>query len=133
MRYNNFTFDIDIRYRDLDINNHVNNAVYFTYMEEARTKLMLNDFLEFYENGIGFVVTDAQCHYKKPINLTSKVSVKISVENIKGISFDIKYLFFDDDNVMYAVGTTKLACINIKTQKLIRIPQKMLDLLYQMM
>ena len=43
-----FTYNIPVRYFDLDTNNHVNNSVYFTYMEEARTKLMLKEFLVFY-------------------------------------------------------------------------------------
>lgn len=127
MDKNDFTYNIPVRYFDLDTNNHVNNSVYFTYMEEARTKLMLKEFLVFYENGIGFVVTEAKCKYKKPIRIQDRVSIRISVENIKGISFDIKYLFTDLSGQLYAEGSTRLACIDKKTQKLIRLPQEMIN------
>ena len=127
MDKNDFTYNIPVRYFDLDTNNHVNNSVYFTYMEEARTKLMLKEFLGFLENGIGFVVAEAKCKYKKPIRIQDRVSIKVSVENIKGISFDIKYLFIDLSGKLYAEGSTRLACIDIKTQKLIRLPKEMIN------
>ena len=49
-----YTTHVDIRWRDMDAFNHVNNAVYQTYLEEARDEwflealgngLLLNDFL----------------------------------------------------------------------------------------
>ena len=129
MDKNDFTYNVPVRYFDLDTNNHVNNSVYFTYMEEARTKLMLEKFLIFQKNGIGFVVAEAKCKYKKPIRIQDRVSIKISVENIKGISFDIKYLFIDLSGKLYAEGSTRLACIDKKTQKLIRLPKEMINYL----
>jgi len=60
------SYDINIRFFDLDANNHVNNSVYFTYMEEARTKLLLEQFLKLQEEGIYFVVNEANCKYKRP-------------------------------------------------------------------
>ena len=122
-----FTYNVTVRYFDLDTNNHVNNSVFFTYMEEARTKLMLKEFLEFFENGIGFVVTEAKCKYKKPIRIQDSVSIRVSVENIKGISFDMKYFFTDLSGKQYAEGSTRLACIDKNTQKLIRLPQEMIS------
>lgn len=127
MSKNDLTYNIPIRYFDLDTNNHVNNSMFFTYMEEARTKLMFKEFLAFFDKGIGFVVTEAKCNYKKPIRIQDTVSIVISVENIKGISFDIKYLFTDPLGKLFAEGITRLACIDTNTQKLIRLPQEMIN------
>ena len=46
------TYDITVRYFDIDANNHVNNSVYFTYMEEARTHLLLEQFLKWDKEGL---------------------------------------------------------------------------------
>jgi len=35
---NTYTTDIDVRFRDIDAMGHVNNAVYATYIEQARTE-----------------------------------------------------------------------------------------------
>jgi len=35
---NTYTTEIDVRFRDIDAMGHVNNAVYATYIEQARTE-----------------------------------------------------------------------------------------------
>ena len=119
--------DITIRYFDLDTNNHVNNSVYFTYMEEARTHILLEQFLKWQEDGIYFVVTDAKCKYKKPITLLDKISIEFSSDNIKGASFEINYAFVDPSGQLYAQGNTRLACVDKKTQRLVRLPKDLID------
>ncbi len=117
------THDITIRYFDIDANKHVNNSVYFTYMEEARTHLLLEQFLKWDEEGLYFVVTEATCKYKRPISLLDKVSIKLSTDNIKGVSFEIKYAFIDPSGQLYAEGNTRLACVDKETQRLVRLPK----------
>lgn len=129
MEKKDLTYTVPVRYFDLDTNQHVNNAVYFTYMEEARTKLLLKEFLTLQEEGIGFVVTEAKCKYLKPIRIQGTVTIKISIENIRGISFDIKYIFENGSGKLYAQGSTTLACIDIQTQKLRRLPLEIVDAL----
>ncbi len=123
------SFDITIRFFDLDANKHVNNSVYFTYMEEARTQLLLEQFLKWGEDGIYFVVTEASCKYKKPITFLDKVTIKLCTANIQGASFEINYAFVDPSGQLYAEGSTRLACINEKTQRLFRLPQDGIDYL----
>jgi acyl-CoA thioester hydrolase len=129
MRNSPLTYDIAVRYFDIDANNHVNNSVYFTYMEEARTHLLLEHFLKWDKEGLKFVVTEATCKYKKPISLLDKVSIKISTDNVKGVSFDINYAFADPSGQLYAEGKTRLACVDKKTQKLVRLPEEIIDIL----
>ncbi len=126
------SYDITIRYFDIDANNHVNNSVYFTYMEEARTHLLLEPFLKCNEEGMYFVVTDATCKYKKPITLLDKLSIKISIENIQGASFEIKYAFVNPSGQLFAEGKTRLACVENTTQRLVRLPEKVKDYLLKL-
>ena len=121
------SYDITIRYFDIDANNHVNNSVYFTYMEEARTHILLEQFLKWNEEGISFVVTDAKCKYKKQITLLDKVSIELSTDNIKGASFEINYAFVNPAGQLYAEGNTRLACVDKKTQRLVRLPKDVID------
>jgi acyl-CoA thioester hydrolase len=130
MEKKNLIYTVPVRYFDLDTNQHVNNAVYFTYMEEARTKLLLKEFLALQGEGIGFVVTEAKCKYLKPIRIQDTVTIKISIENVRGISFDIKYVFENESGKLYAEGNTTLACIDIQTQKLRRMPLEIVEALH---
>ena len=60
---------IDIRWGDMDAMGHVNNTVYFRYMEQAR----IGWFESLVPRGeawrsMGIVIVNASCNFKKPIN-----------------------------------------------------------------
>lgn len=124
------TYEVTVRLFDLDINNHVNNSVYFTYMEEARTKLLLDQYLNCKQNGINFIVVEATCKYIIPImGLLEKVEVKVEVKNVKAVSFDLHYTFLSQTGDVYAKGKTKMACVNSTSHKPVRLPQEISDFL----
>lgn len=130
MTHINTCFEVTVRLFDLDINNHVNNSVYFTYMEEARTKLLLNEYLYCKKNGVNFIVAEATCKYKKPIiNLQEQVLIKVDVQNLKRVSFDFIYTFTNKQGDVYAEGKTRMACVNSNTHKPIRLPVKISEFL----
>jgi len=112
-----------VRLFDLDINNHVNNSVYFTYMEEARTKLLFDQYLQCKENGIHFVVAEATCKYKMPIKIEDEVIIEIDIQKIRGASFEIIYTFKNLKGDIFAVGKTQMACFDDKAQRPVRIPE----------
>ncbi|WP_330630956.1 acyl-CoA thioesterase [Halocatena halophila] len=73
-----FQTEIPIRYRDLDPENHVNNAVYGTYIEAARTNYIdavIGDSV--IESGL--VIAHLEIDYRRPITLDDE-SVAITVE-----------------------------------------------------
>jgi YbgC/YbaW family acyl-CoA thioester hydrolase len=76
----NYTNPVHIRFFDIDLNQHVNNAVYFTYMENARTELFMDDFIEYLNRGITFVVAEAFCKYRRPIRLQDKVICELQLD-----------------------------------------------------
>jgi acyl-CoA thioester hydrolase len=47
-----YTTDIEVRYRDLDTMGHVNNAVYATYLEQAR--------MDYFRDLLGLTMDDVQ-------------------------------------------------------------------------
>src|SRR5439155_21492121 len=75
---------IDVRFRDLDLMGHVNNAVYFTYLEQAR----LDYFRDLYaahpalEHPPGFIVASPRIEYRAPIFLDDRVDVWLRVSEI---------------------------------------------------
>ncbi len=118
-----FTHYQAVRLFDLDINNHVNNSVYFTYMEEARTKLLFDQYLQCKENGIHFVVAEATCKYKIPIRIEDEVITEIDIQNIRGASFEINYTFKNPKGDIFAVGKTQMACFDDRAKRPVRIPE----------
>ncbi len=87
-----FRVPIDVRFRDLDAFGHVNNAVYFTYLEIARAAYFtavrgrphgVDDF--------GVVVADAHCRYRSPAFYGERLAIDIATVGLRSRSFELSY------------------------------------------
>ena len=108
---------IEVRFSDLDAYGHVNNAVYFTYLETARTKLFLEPFLELSRQGLLLLVVRAECDYKKPIQLADRVMVDMAIEKVGRSSFDIVYTLHDGAGTVFATAKTVMVCFDSRQGK----------------
>ena len=71
-----FSTSLRVRWRDLDALNHVNNVVYFTYLEQARLGYLTELGLAFNApSGIGFILAEASCQFKSALTLGELVTV----------------------------------------------------------
>ncbi len=112
-----FEVPIQIRFRDLDAYSHVNSAVYFTYMEQARVELLKKyDLLNRFVMSDMIVVAHSECTFKKPVTLDVDLKVGVYIENIGNSSFEIVYVMHDD-KIEYAIGRTKMVYLDGKTKK----------------
>ncbi len=69
---------IAIRWGDMDAMGHVNNTVYFRYMEQAR----ISWFETLVPQGeawgeIGIVIVNASCNFRRPLNYPGTVEVRV--------------------------------------------------------
>jgi acyl-CoA thioester hydrolase len=90
------SYAVEVRWRDLDPMNHVNNAVFFTYLEEARLRY-LRDLHEA-EPGAphppGWIAASVKLDYKRPVGLGDTVEVKIATSLIGRTSIVMSYVVF---------------------------------------
>ena len=122
---------IPIRWGDMDAMGHVNNTVYFRYMEQARIGWFdaLVPAAEAWKD-TGIVVANASCNFKRPINYPGTVEVKLYAGVPGGSSVATYYeLRVDHENTIYADGAATVVFIDMRTQKPIRIPDRIRDLL----
>lgn len=87
-----FECPIEVRSRDIDPWGHVNNAVYFSYMEHARIRYMQNlglapDRL----NKALFIIAEASCQYKIPVPFGMPLVVRVRVTEMQNSSFLMDY------------------------------------------
>ena len=73
-----YTVDIDVRFRDIDALGHVNNAVYATYIEQARTRYF-RDVLDMDISKSSSVLASLSIDFRRPIELTDD-DVTVTVE-----------------------------------------------------
>jgi acyl-CoA thioester hydrolase len=116
---------IPIRWGDMDAMGHVNNTVYFRYMEQARIS-WFDALVPEHEawQSTGIVIVNASCHYKRPITYPGTVEVRLHVGAPGGSSVPTFYeLRVDADPVPYADGAAVVVFIEMKKQKPVRIPE----------
>ena len=116
---------IEIRFADLDMMGHVNNAIYFTYMEISRAKYW-KQAINWDWTKIGVVVAKASINYLKPIHLGDLVSVYIRTSRIGESSFDLEYLMVKKQfgkEVLCSTGSTVCVAYDYNTKAPMPIPQ----------
>jgi len=120
---------IAIRWGDMDAMGHVNNTVYFGYMEQAR--------IGWFEalvprgeawNSMGIVIVNASCNFRRPINYPGTVEVKVFAGAPGGSSVPTFYELSIEDEI-YADGAATVVFIDMQQQKPVRIPEAIRGLL----
>jgi acyl-CoA thioester hydrolase len=83
---------LQVRFRDIDAFGHVNNAVFFTYVELARIRYLL-DVLEPAEpfERMPLILARVELDFRSPIFFGDEVNVASRVERIGRSSFDMRH------------------------------------------
>jgi len=80
------------RFRDTDAMGHVNNAVLFTYFEEARAEYYRQVMgLESYRN-VGIILAQTRCDYRSPLFVGEEIEIGARVDRIGSKSFDMSFV-----------------------------------------
>ncbi len=87
-----FSCPVEIRYADVDAMDHVNNAVYVSYLEQARMKLWqerigaLSSARE-----IPIILARVAVDFRSPVGLFEQVRVGVGVKAVGRTSFTLGY------------------------------------------
>jgi len=82
---------IQIRFRDTDAMGHVNNAVYLTYLEVARTAYWHQVLAVANYNEVDFILAKAEIDFVRPLLIQDEATVWIRVSEIGEKSFRFAY------------------------------------------
>ena len=108
-----FHVELPVRYRDLDTLEHVNNAVYGTYLEQAR--------IEYFEavlgvafDELGMVLASIEMDFRRAIVLDDEsVQIDCGVTDIGESSFQMGYrVYAAGDDAPAATGETTLVVVD---------------------
>ena len=117
---------IETRFADLDMMGHVNNAIYFTYMEIGRTKYW-HHAIGWDWTKTGVVIGSASIDYITPVFLTDKISMYVRTSRIGNTSFDLEYLIVKNVNGQEIIcnrGKTVCVAFDYTTKKPAAIPER---------
>jgi acyl-CoA thioester hydrolase len=89
MRDEPYTVDIDVRFNDVDLLGHVNNAVFASYLESARFEYypaVLGSF-DSYES----VLAHLEIDFERPIELDDDVTVALWATEVGNSTLHVSY------------------------------------------
>jgi acyl-CoA thioester hydrolase len=119
---------IAIRWGDMDAMGHVNNTVYFRYMEQARIAWFESLVPRADAWGeISIVIVNASCNFRRPINYPGTVNVEVFAGAPGGSSVPTFYELKIDDE-LYADGAATVVFVG-RDQKPLRIPDNIRTLI----
>lgn len=121
----NFPFitQVTVRFRDVDAMGHVNNAVYFTYLESARTEFFA-ELLEIESPGdLPVILAEATCRFRAPVFFREKLNVGMGVSRWGNKSFDLVYEITAEDGRVVATARTVMVMYDYQQEKTFPVPE----------
>ncbi len=112
-----------IRWGDMDAYGHVNNTVYFRYMEQARVEWVEEMNIPVRPGGAGPVIINASCTFLIPMNYPGTVEVRTFVGAIGRSSYETCVeMRIEGDERIFAEGAAKVVWMDTQTGKSVPLP-----------
>lgn len=102
-----FTVPMEVRFRDIDSMGHVNNAVYATYLEQARSRYY-SDVIGVRLDQIRTVLARMEIEYRRPIDLDQSITVAMWTANMGESSLHMEYEIRADGEVAAIAETVQV-------------------------
>lgn len=115
---------VPIRWGDMDAMNHVNNTLYFRYLEIARIEWMHSIGAAPDPQGEGPVILNAFCNFYKQLEYPGDVRVKMYVSDPGRTTFESWCTLerTDQPGVIYAAGGATTVWVDFPAQKARPLP-----------
>ena len=127
---------IKVRGYHLDVYQHVNNARYLEFLEEARWDGLENSesFQWMTAQRIAFVVANININYRRPAVLGDRLTVTSHVQQLNGRSGVLSQVVtLDPEGEVVADALITFVCIDLKTQKALPLEGELREKLELMM
>ena len=116
---------VTVRWGDMDAFNHVNNATYATYVEEARLRWFQTIEGEWRNDEISPILAAQHINYRVPIEWPAEVTVQLFLARVGNSSFTVGFRIVDRDDPsrLYADGDNVLVWTARSTGKSTPLPE----------
>ena len=131
-----FTHQLEVRFRDCDSMGHVNNAVYLTYLEEARFHHWRASGLRELASGPprdaaglpqvpGVIVARVEIDYRRAAKYGELLRIQLGIAAIGRTSFTYEYEILDEAGALVAAAKTVIVCFDYEAGKPVPISDEL--------
>ncbi len=116
-----FSLGIPVRWRDLDAFNHVNNASYLGYIEEARVQWFKSLSEDWASQTTAPILAAINVNYRRPITWPEALRIELLAERVgtKSVTLGHRILSASEPEILYADGNTVLVWVNGQGQSVV--------------
>ncbi|MGX1024672.1 thioesterase family protein [Flavobacterium sp. CS20] len=128
----NYTKSFEVRWSDLDANRHLANSAYQNMMSHTRMAFLFeNGFSqdELVKHNLGPVVFYEHIYYFKEIRPEDKIEITLKLKGLSkdGMFFEFQHDLYNDKGKNCARCEILGAWIDLKTRKLVALPNHLLN------
>ncbi|MEI8171068.1 MAG: acyl-CoA thioesterase [Rhodoferax sp.] len=118
---------IPIRWGDMDAMGHVNNTIYFRYLEQLRVDWLISVDYQLDPKGEGVVIVNAFCNFYKQLEFPGDVLMKMYVSDPGRTTFETwgTMELVDQPGVIYAAGGATTIWVDFPNQKAKTLPDRL--------
>lgn len=114
-----------VRWGDLDAFNHVNNAAYLVYVQEARLEWLAGIEGTWFDETMMPVVASAHMNYRRQLGWPTRVVVELATTRLGNSSVTIAHRIVaaDDAAVVYADGDVVMVWVDPSSGRSVPLPE----------
>jgi acyl-CoA thioester hydrolase len=128
-----FSHRLEVRFRDCDAMGHTNNAVYLTFLEQARfahwRSLWGFGNPQTPPDLPGVILAHVEADYKRPSRYGDVLEVRLTVAEVGRSSFAYEYVIVDEQGRTVLTAKTVQVMYDYAVNKPVRIPDSIRALL----
>jgi acyl-CoA thioester hydrolase len=117
---------IPIRFRDLDPLNHVNNAIFSTYYEEARIAFIKNvpAFAKGFKEDFSFVLANLNINFLKPVEYPATLLIGSGIKKLGNSSINsFQAIYHNETKELVSVAEASGVWFDLEKQRPARVPE----------
>ena len=120
-----------VRWGDMDAFGHVNNTVYFRYMEQTRIEWLESIATSMLSDGTGPVIVNASCTFRRQLKYPADIEIRMYAQQPGRSSVETTYeiLRVDQPEILYADGASKIVWVDYEKEKSVALPHYIIETL----
>lgn len=124
-------YEQKVAWGDMDAFNHVNNVVYYRYIESARIAYF--EKLNILSLEVNTVVASSQCKYIKPVFYPDVISIGTCVIELRNSAMRMEYcLYSHQQQCIVALGEAVVVFVNLSNMQKTLIPKDIRENIIQL-
>ncbi|MBS1689803.1 MAG: acyl-CoA thioesterase [Bacteroidetes bacterium] len=116
--------ELRIDWSEMDLFGHVNNVMYFKYIQASRVNYWeLSGLVKhFQEDKIGPILANTSCQFVRPLHYPGKITVQAGIEFMKNTSFGIHHQILNEAGEIAAEAHDVIVYFNFNKNEKTELP-----------